>query len=55
MKQLLATLATIALIIGIIYGSYWVVKNLSYLFFYEDMVQETIKEMVKPEYLKEIK
>ena len=35
-----------------IYGCYWVVKTGSYFFFYEDMVQETITEMVKPESLK---
>jgi hypothetical protein len=34
------------------YGSYWVVKTLSYSFFYESMVQDTIRELVKPEYLK---
>jgi len=35
-----------------IYGCYWLVKTGSYFFFYESMVQETITEMVKPEYLK---
>ena len=34
-----------------IYASYWLAKNGSYFFFYEDMVQATIREMVKPEYL----
>ncbi len=48
---------TVAIIVGLIlwaacmYGCYWVAKTLSYSFFYEDMVQQTIKEMIKPEYL----
>lgn len=37
-----------------LYGAYWVAKNVSYALFYEDMVQETIREMVKPEYLKQL-
>jgi hypothetical protein len=36
----------------IIYGSYWIAKHGSYFFFYEDMVKETITEMVDPKYLK---
>ena len=36
----------------LIYGGYWLAKHGSYFFFYEDMVQETIREMVKPEHLK---
>jgi hypothetical protein len=35
----------------LLYGTYWVVKHVSYFFFYEDMVKETIRELVKPEYL----
>ena len=45
-------LVAIALICGGIYGCYWVAKSVSYGFFYEGMVQQTITEMVKPEYLK---
>ncbi len=41
-----------ACIIVVIYGAYWVAKSFSYAFFYEDMVQRTVVEMVKPEYLK---
>lgn len=33
------------------YGVYWVLKYGSYVFFYQAMVQETIREMVKPEFL----
>ena len=42
----------ILIIGGLIYGGYWLTKTISYSFFYEDMVQRTIVEMVKPEYLK---
>jgi hypothetical protein len=36
---------------ALIYGMYWVFKTVSYSFFYESMVIETIHEQVKPEYL----
>ena len=35
-----------------IYGSYWVAKTISYKIFYEDMVKQTILELVKNEALK---
>lgn len=37
---------------GAIYGVYWIGKTFSYSFFYEDMVQKTVTQMVKPEALK---
>ena len=45
-------LAVIAAFCGVTYGMYWIFKTFSYMIFYEDMVAETIKEMVKPEFLK---
>ena len=39
----------------VVISAYWLIqfgKFTSYSFFYEDMVIETIKETVKPEYLK---
>lgn len=39
-------------ILSVVYGTYWVAKHGSYFFFYEEMMQQTVKEMVKPEYLK---
>lgn len=39
-------------IIAVMYGMYWLAKNLSYSFFYKDMVIETIKETVKQSSLK---
>lgn len=35
-----------------IYFCYWVAKTVSYNLFYEDMVQETIRELVKTEALR---
>ena len=45
-------LVGIILIGGMIYGSYWIAKTVSYSFFYESMVEQTVREMVKPEYLR---
>jgi hypothetical protein len=39
------------LVCGLIYGTYWVFKTVSYTVFYEDMVIETIHKTVKPQYL----
>jgi len=42
----------VALVLGAIYGGYWVAKTVSYSIFYKSMVETTIKDMVKPESLK---
>jgi hypothetical protein len=42
----------VAISCGFIYGAYWVAKTTSYTFFYESMVESTVMDMVKPEYLK---
>lgn len=52
MKKLTATVALVIVSIIFIYASYMVAKSISYTLFYEDMVQQTIREMVKPEYLR---
>lgn len=52
MKELLGGLALVALAAAIIYGTYWVGKTVSYSIFYEDMVQGTIKELVKTKCIK---
>jgi len=51
MKDVFKVLGVLFVICFFIYGGYWVTKHVSYAIFYEDMVQDTIKEMVKPEYL----
>lgn len=52
MKGFLGCVVSIFVCICILYGMYWVTKSGSYFLFYEDMVQGTIREMVKPEFLK---
>ena len=54
-KISLLVVLTLAIVGGSIYGCYCIAKTVSYSFFYEDMVKRTIVQMVKPEYLKEIK
>lgn len=46
------SIAGLALVVAIIYGSYGVAKTVSYQIFYEDMVQQTVKEMVKSDALR---
>lgn len=52
MKDAILIIGGIILVCAMIYGCYWIAKSVSYFFFYEGFVQETIREMVKPEYLK---
>lgn len=51
MKNIITWLMLIVASCALLYGMYWLAKTCSYFFFYEDMVQGTIREMVKPEYL----
>ena len=44
-------LAGIVIACLFIYSMYWVAKNVSYFFFYEDLVQVTICEEVKRDFL----
>jgi len=50
-KQIMWFVLGISAFILFVAGMYWLVKNVSYWIFYEDMVRETIIQMVKPEYL----
>lgn len=47
-----AFIAILVVVGAIMYGCYWVAKTVSYTFFYESMVQETVREMVKQDSLK---
>ena len=47
-KGFIAVIATCILI----YTLFWIAKNTSYFFFYEDLVIKTIQETVKSECLK---
>lgn len=46
------TIVGVIIFLAFLYLCYYVTKELSYSFFYEDMVKQTIQEMVKPGYLK---
>ena len=51
-KQILFWSVVVIAICSFIYFMYWITKAGSYTFFYEDMVQDTIREMVKAGSLK---
>lgn len=42
----------LGLIMLALYVAFWVLKTASFYLFYEDMVRETIIEMVSPEFLR---
>ena len=50
MKIIKAIIALITVCL-IIYTSYWIIKKVSYTLFYEDMVEETVRSMVKQDSL----
>ena len=47
-----AAVAGICAVAGILWGSYWIAKTASYSLYYEDMVKQTVSEMVDAKYLK---
>jgi len=52
MKDLTKIIAVIVVTGLFMWGGVWLAKNGSYFFFYEEMVKETIQEMVKSGALK---
>lgn len=48
----IGVIAIIIIVISTIYGLAYIGKLLSYNFWYEDQVQQTIKEMVDEKYLR---
>jgi hypothetical protein len=52
-KYIAIGILVVVIIITAIYGVFWVSKKVGYEVFYEDLVQQTVKDMVKPEYLNE--
>lgn len=52
MKDILLAITGLALLCCVAYGMYYLTKTVSYSLFYEDMVQETVKEMVQNKCLK---
>ena len=51
MKEIGIFIIEIIIFCLVTWGMYWAIKSFSYWICYEDMVKETIKQMVKPEYL----
>jgi len=52
MKDAIMIIGGILLVLALTYGGYWIAKNVSYWLFYEDMVRETVTELVKQAALK---
>lgn len=52
LRDVMVIVATLAALAGVIYGGYWIAKRVSYALFYGDMVEDTVRRMVKPEALK---
>ena len=51
MKTLLQYLLMIVVVLGFVYGGYWVAKTVSYKIFYKDMVIQTIHDNVRQDCL----
>lgn len=52
MKSIILNIVGMIIFIACLYGAYWLVKNGSYWLWYEDMVKDTVREIVKEEALK---
>lgn len=52
MKQIAVWVVGLVLAGLFLWGAFWLAKHGSYALWYEDMVKETIREMVKQEALK---
>lgn len=52
MKDWAQIIGGILLFGAVLYGSYWLAKTVSYTIFYESMVEQTVREMVKAASLK---
>lgn len=48
-KSVVQIIVMVVVSAGLLYGSYWVAKTVSYKLFYEDMVRETVTEMLEEE------
>ena len=52
MKTMMLRTIVVITICVFLYGAYWLTKHGSYWLWYEDMVKNTIREMVKQDALK---
>ena len=52
-KEFLLLFLGLVVSFNVLYGAFWVAKNVSYALFYQEMVQQTVRDMVKDSALKE--
>jgi len=52
MKEVMVWIVAIIAVCLTVYGVYWIAKTFSYWLFYGDMVEETVKTLVKQSCLK---
>lgn len=52
-QEILILILIAVITLGFGFGCYYIGKKISYEWWYKDMVRETVKGMVKPEYLKD--
>jgi hypothetical protein len=51
-KTMLFLAPVLIVVVAGLFGAYWVAKHGSYWLWYDGMVRQTVREMVKPEYLR---
>jgi len=51
-KMIILGTLSLILVAIFIFGAFWGAKTITYAHLYKDLVEQTISEMVKPEYLK---
>lgn len=50
--EIISMALVVVIVCAIVYGAWWLGRQVSYSFMYDDLVKQTICEMVKPEHLK---
>lgn len=53
MNKKLIALFVFIFLLGAIYGGFLISRKISYEIFYENLVQQTVRDMVKPEAIRE--
>jgi hypothetical protein len=51
-KRILIAVALTIALSTVVYGFYWIAKHISYHVFYRDLVEQTVRDMVKSESLR---
>ncbi len=52
MREICVSVVSVVFVCCAVFGAYWVVKHVSYAWWYEDMVKQTIRQMVNETALK---